>query len=175
LKTFWGPVKSRRNRLLSQISRNHPELDWRVATTEHFEIAYPARLDSIAARAAPIAETTYDSLSASLCVTFDERIRVHLTDQDGLPFGFAAPLGTGYANIWVHPNDWTQISNDTAPRPRRCRWCSTAGRALVGSSLCGAGLRGVFAQLPAGRLLRKRRPAGGGPRQGSRRGRAHRN
>jgi hypothetical protein len=117
-----------------------------VATTEHFEIAYPARLDSIAARAAPIAETTYDPLSAGLGVTVDERIRVYLTDQDGLPFGFATSLG--YANIWVHPND-------TAPRPRRCRRCSTASQALFGSSLCGAGLRGVFAQLPADRLLRK--------------------
>ncbi|WP_263784721.1 BamA/TamA family outer membrane protein [Salinibacter grassmerensis] len=86
--------------------RNHPEIDWRVATTEHFEIVHPARLDRIAAEAAPIAETTYDTLSANLDVTFDERIRVYLSDQDAIVNGFAVPFGTGYTDIWVNTNDW---------------------------------------------------------------------
>jgi len=86
--------------------RNHPEIDWRTATTEHFEIVHPARLDSIAAEAAPIAETTYDSLSANLDVTFDERIRVYLGDQDAIVNGFAVPFGPGYTDIWVNTNDW---------------------------------------------------------------------
>jgi frataxin-like iron-binding protein CyaY len=84
--------------------RNHPEIDWRTATTEHFEIVHPAHLDSIAARAAPIAETTYDTLSANLDVTFDERIEVYLTDQDAIVNGFAAPFDDGYTNIWVNTN-----------------------------------------------------------------------
>ena len=57
------PFQESRAQSLALFSRNHPELDWRVATTDHFEIVHPARLDSIAARAAPIAETTYDSLA----------------------------------------------------------------------------------------------------------------
>lgn len=86
--------------------RNHPEIDWRTATTEHFKIVHPARLDSIAAEAAPIAEATYDTLSANLNVSFDERIEIYLTDQDAIVNGFAAPFDGGYTNIWVHTNDW---------------------------------------------------------------------
>ena len=86
--------------------RNHPEVDWRTATTEHFEIVHPARLDSIAATAAPIAEATYDTLAANLEVTFDERIEIYLTDQDGIVNGFAAPFDGGITNIWVNTNDW---------------------------------------------------------------------
>ncbi|MCS3753369.1 hypothetical protein [Salinibacter ruber] len=86
--------------------RNHPEIDWRVATTEHFEVVHPARLGDIAAEAAPIAEATYDTLSATLDVAFDERIRVYLSDQDAIVNGFAVPFGTGYTDIWVNTNDW---------------------------------------------------------------------
>ena len=91
--------------------RNHPELDWRVATTEHFEIMYPARLAGIEAEAAPIAEASYDALTANFDVTFDERIRIYLSDEDEIGNGFAVPIGTGYTAIWVHHNDiatnWT--------------------------------------------------------------------
>jgi Tol biopolymer transport system component len=86
--------------------RNHPEIDWRVATTEHFEIVHPARLDSIAAEAAPIAETTYDTLAANLDTTFADRIRIYLSDQDAVVNGFAVPFGNGYTDIWVNTNDW---------------------------------------------------------------------
>ena len=102
-----GPAQAQSFSLLT--GRNHPEVDWRTATTEHFEIVHPARLDSIAARAAPIAETTYDTLSANLDVTFDERIRVYLGDQDAIVNGFAAPFEGGYTNIWVNTNDWARV------------------------------------------------------------------
>ena len=94
--------------------RNHPEIDWRVATTEHFEIVHPARLGDIAAEAAPIAEATYDTLSATLDVAFDDRIRVYLGDQDGIVNGFAVPFGTGYTDIWVHTNDWAASFSGTS-------------------------------------------------------------
>ena len=95
--------------------RNHPEIDWRTATTEHFKIVHPARLDDIAAEAAPIAEATYDTLSANLDVTFDERIEVYLTDQDAIVNGFAVPFGGGYTDIWVHTNDWAYAFSGSAP------------------------------------------------------------
>ncbi|MFB6248820.1 MAG: BamA/TamA family outer membrane protein [Salinibacter sp.] len=98
------------------MSRNHPELDWRVATTEHFKIIHPARLDRIAARAAPIAETAYDSLAAALDTTFQERIRVVLTDQDDIANGFAALLSGGaVTDIWVHPSDWATRLSEPSP------------------------------------------------------------
>ena len=91
--------------------RNHPELRWRVAETEHFEIMYPDRLAGIEAEAAPIAEAAYAALSENLDVTFDKKIRIYLSDEDEITNGFASPIGGGYTDIWVHQNDlaegWT--------------------------------------------------------------------
>ena len=91
--------------------RNHPELRWQVAETEHFEIMYPQRLAGIEREAAPIAEASYQALSKNLDVTFDKKIRIYLSDEDEITNGFASPVGGGYTNIWVHQNDlasgWT--------------------------------------------------------------------
>lgn len=89
--------------------RNHPELNWQVAETEHFQIMYPARLAGIEAEAAPIAEKTYETLSANLDVTFDKKIRIYLSDEDEITNGFAVGIGTGHTNIWVHVNDVAEV------------------------------------------------------------------
>lgn len=89
--------------------RNHPELMWRVAETEHFKIMYPERLAGIEREAAPIAEASYAALSENLGVTFDEKIRIYLTDEDEITNGFASPVGGGYTNIWVHQNDLAAV------------------------------------------------------------------
>jgi len=86
--------------------RNHPELDWQVAETAHFKIMYPQRLAGIEVEAAPIAEASYEALAANLGVTFEEKIRIYLSDEDEIDNGFAVPLGNGYTNIWVRQNDW---------------------------------------------------------------------
>ena len=91
-------------------NRNHPELDWQVAETEHFKIMYPAHLAGIENEAAPIAEDSYAALSKNLDITFDEKIRIYLSDEDEILNGFAVRVGY-YTNIWVHVNDvarqWT--------------------------------------------------------------------
>ncbi len=89
--------------------RNHPELDWQVAETAHFEIMYPAHLQGIEAEAAPIAEASYATLAANLGVTFDKKIRIYLSDEDEVVNGFAVPLGAGHTNIWVHTNAGQEI------------------------------------------------------------------
>ena len=83
--------------------RNHPELDWQVAETEHFRIMYPAHLAGIEIEAATIAEASYKTLSKNLDVTFDKPLKIFLSDEDEILNGFAVPLG--YTNIWVHVND----------------------------------------------------------------------
>ncbi|HEX7071597.1 MAG TPA: hypothetical protein VF190_12355 [Rhodothermales bacterium] len=88
--------------------RNHPELKWRVASTEHFRIVYPRHLEGIAAEAAPIAEASYATLSANLGVAFEKPIRIYLSDEDEISNGFAVRLGNGHTNIWVHQNDLEQ-------------------------------------------------------------------
>lgn len=90
--------------------RNHPELKWNVASTQHFQIVYPTHLEGIAERAAPIAEASYEALSTNLGVSFDRRIRIYLSDEDEITNGFAVRIGNGFSNIWVHQNDpdpWT--------------------------------------------------------------------
>ncbi len=90
--------------------RNHPEIDWRVAETEHFEIVYPERLAGIEAEAAAVAEETYAALSANLDVSFDRPIRVYLSDEDEIANGIAFSVGrAGFTNVWVHVNETADI------------------------------------------------------------------
>ena len=95
--------------------RNHPEIDWQVATTEHFEIIYPARLAGIEAQAAAVAEETYDALTVNLsadstALSFDKPIRIYLSDEDEIANGLAYNVGgSGFTTIWVHVNDTAEI------------------------------------------------------------------
>lgn len=89
--------------------RNHPELKWQVSETEHFLIMYPRRISGIQDQAAAIAEATYEALSKNLDVTFDQKIRIYLSDEDEINNGFAVPFGRPYTNIWVKLNDYSEI------------------------------------------------------------------
>jgi hypothetical protein len=92
-------------------NRNHPELKWMQAETEHFLIMYPDHLSGIENEAAAIAEETYQVLSSNLGVTFRQKIRIYLSDEDEIVNGFAVPIGSFYTHIWVNQNDvagiWT--------------------------------------------------------------------
>ena len=89
--------------------RNHPEIRWQVAETEHFEIMYPERLAGIEAKVAAIAEESYAAMSKNLEVEFSKKIRIYLSDEDEINNGFAVPIGKGYTNIWVGTNDYAEI------------------------------------------------------------------
>lgn len=89
--------------------RNHPELNWQAAETEHFLIMYPERISGIRDEAAAIAEATYKALSENLGVTFDQKIRIYLSDEDEVNNGFAVPFKRPYTNIWVNLNDYSEI------------------------------------------------------------------
>lgn len=85
--------------------RNHPELQWVSAETEHFVITYPEHLAGIEDQAAAIAEATYAAISQNIGVTFDYKIRVFLSDEDEIVNGFAVPFDRSYTDIWVNLND----------------------------------------------------------------------
>ncbi|MCH7640193.1 MAG: PD40 domain-containing protein [Bacteroidetes bacterium] len=91
--------------------RNHPELDWQVAETEHFEIMYPAHLAGIEAQAAAVAEATYATLSENFGgVVFDDKIRIYLSDEDEIANGSAYDVGSaGFTHIWVNANNTAEI------------------------------------------------------------------
>ena len=100
--------------------RNHPELNWVVARTAHFEIVYPDRLAGIEAQAAPIAEATLATVAANLGgadgpITFDRPIRIYLSDEDEIANGTAYPVGaSGFTTIWVHVNDAADVFSGDA-------------------------------------------------------------
>lgn len=85
--------------------RNHPEIEWLTAHTDHFTIIYPKHLAGIEAEAAAIAEATYTSLSLLLNVEFEYRILIYLSDQDDIVNGFAVPFNREYTQIWVALNE----------------------------------------------------------------------
>ncbi len=89
--------------------RNHPELNWKVAETEHFKIAYPQRIAGIEQQVAAIAEETYAALSKNLEVEFDYKIRIYLSNEDEVNNGFAFPASKAYTDIWVNLNDYSEI------------------------------------------------------------------
>lgn len=89
--------------------RNHPEITWLTAETDHFVIVYPEHLAGIESEAAAVAEDSYRALSANLEVTFDRPIRIYLSDEDEITNGFAVPIGNGFTNIWVHVNDVAEV------------------------------------------------------------------
>lgn len=85
-------------------SRNHPHLDWQVVETEHFKIIYPDRISGIEVLAGTIAEESYDALSENMGVSFTEKVRLYLSDEDEIENGFANPIGRGYSMMWVNLN-----------------------------------------------------------------------
>lgn len=85
-------------------SRNHPHLNWQVAETEHFKIIYPDRITGIETLAGTIAEESYDALSENMGVTFTEKVRLYLSDEDEIENGFANPIGRGFSMMWVNLN-----------------------------------------------------------------------
>ncbi|OZC03841.1 PD40 domain-containing protein [Rubricoccus marinus] len=91
--------------------RNHPEIDWQVAVTEHFEIMYPQHLAGIEEMAAPIAEETYAALQVNIGpVDFPDPIRVYLSDEDEITNGIAFESSrVGVTTIWVHINDFARL------------------------------------------------------------------
>ena len=96
--------------------RNHPEIDWQVARTKHFEIVYPARLAGIEDRVAAVAEESLAALTRNLApsdsaaITFDDPIRIYLSDEDEIANGVAYDVGgSGFTNIWVHVNEFASI------------------------------------------------------------------
>lgn len=96
--------------------RNHPEIEWLTASTEHFEIVYPAHLAGIEEAAASIAEASYAALTANLApsdtaaITFPRRIRLYLSDEDEITNGTAYPIGpAGFTTIWVRVNDAAEL------------------------------------------------------------------
>jgi len=86
-------------------NRNHPEIEWFESETPHFRIIYAKHLQKWIPDAVAVAESTYVSLSASLNVEFDRKIKIYFSDEDEIVNGAATPFLGSYTYIWVGLND----------------------------------------------------------------------
>lgn len=91
--------------------RNHPELRWQVLETSHFKIIFHQRLETQAMNAANIAETCFESLTANLKHTPQQKIPIYLSDQDAIPNGF--DVSNRYIAIWINANRYIKHTTGT--------------------------------------------------------------
>jgi len=71
------------------LGANHPELSWYQFETEHFVIIYHDGLDSIAHRAAPVAEETYRVVTTNLQTPVAGKTKIYISDNDEIKNAFA--------------------------------------------------------------------------------------
>ena len=80
-----------------------PDEDWRQISTEHFVITYPAGMEDVARRAAPIAERAHVLLAERFAATPDGPIQLLLTDHADISNGYATPVPYNTVTIFVRP------------------------------------------------------------------------
>jgi hypothetical protein len=96
-----------------------PDADWQTLETEHFRVTYPARLESLARRAAGVAEEARADLTGAFREPPQGRVEFLLTDHVDFANGFADV--TPYSRIVVfarppvdnftlaHFDDWLEL------------------------------------------------------------------
>ncbi|MEE9464721.1 MAG: hypothetical protein V3W14_03985 [Candidatus Neomarinimicrobiota bacterium] len=84
-------------------NRTHPELEWQVLTTPHFNIYYHQGIETIARRGAAIAEQIYQPIMDQLRVADFGRTDLIFSDEDEIANGFALPSDQIF--IWVRQSD----------------------------------------------------------------------
>jgi hypothetical protein len=85
--------------LLSVTGAGHPELTWSQIETPHFLIIYHQGLDTIAMKAAPMAEEVYRVVTTNLKNPLDNKIKIIISDNDEIKNAFA--LTDSYIFIWL--------------------------------------------------------------------------
>jgi hypothetical protein len=83
--------------------RTHPELDWEVIKTEHFNILYHRGLEDVAVHSAAIAEQIYQPVMDQLEVDDFGKTDLILSAEDEIQNGFALPSNQMF--IWVFRNN----------------------------------------------------------------------
>src|SRR6266446_10470404 len=78
---------------------NHPELHWQELETEHFLIVYHDGLDTIALKAAPVAEDVYRVVTANLKTPLTSKVKIYISDYDEIKNAFA--FEDDYIFIWM--------------------------------------------------------------------------
>ncbi len=78
---------------------NHPELHWNELSTAHFTIIYHNGLDSVAFKAASVAEEAYRVVTTNLKTPLKNKVKIYLSDYDEIKNAFA--FEDDYIFIWM--------------------------------------------------------------------------
>lgn len=85
--------------VLGILGAGHPELHWYQLETEHFTIVYHNGLDSVAMRAAPMAEEVYRVVTTNLRTRLDHKVKIYISDNDEVKNAFA--FNDDHIFIWL--------------------------------------------------------------------------
>lgn len=94
-----------------------PDADWRTLRTEHFRVNYPAELESVARRAAAVAERTYAVLGEELTAPPKGVIDLVVADHTDYSNGFSRPFPSNRIVLYARPassseffaRDWIEL------------------------------------------------------------------
>ena len=91
--------------LYAQPRYNHPELEWKTITTEHFTVTYHEGLENSAKRVAKIAEEIYAPITSLYELEPENPVRFVVQDTDDISNG-AAYFYDNKIIIWALPMDY---------------------------------------------------------------------
>lgn len=96
-----------------------PDEDWRQLRTDHFDVTFPAALDTLAVQAAAIAERAHERLSDRFAAPPEGRIQLLLADHADISNGWASPAPYNRITILARPpmdggsisyfDDWLEL------------------------------------------------------------------
>ena len=96
-----------------------PDEDWRQLRTTHFDVTYPEALESLAGKAALIAERAHDRLARRFARPPRGRIQLLLTDHADISNGYASPAPYNRITVFARPpmdggslsffDDWLEL------------------------------------------------------------------
>lgn len=93
------PIQAFAQALLGLTGSGHPELTWSQIETPHFIIIYHQGLDTIALKAAPMAEEVYRVVTTNLKNPLDNKTKIFISDNNEVKNAFA--LGDNFIFIWL--------------------------------------------------------------------------
>jgi len=88
--------------IFSQVSfsQNHPELNWQIFETDHFQIIFHQGIETIANEVAHIAEQVYNPITKDLGIEPLRKTPIVVTDYLDYSNGLATPLGH-HITLWT--------------------------------------------------------------------------